>query len=290
MKLSENSGATKMNNSNCRNNGKLQSTENEYCSITGDAIYHSIDEEDTDETNNTYRGLSCKNVEENNYETLKRPTDKFKTKELNLWKFATVLLLFITMASISGVIYLSVKISNNCDDDIKIDNNMETGSDQAGTGCDDISVNLKKRWFNGEVKLCRDGWIFSESSLACYYVSNTMATWREARDVCSNNSACLTNVLSVSEAKWIGTLTNSDTWVGGKQNYYQYQWICDIYSYNRNISDNSLWAENEPKPNDKETQCVQLWKRTGFLLDDHECTIEKRFVCKSFPEFRLFRT
>lgn len=289
MKHTENGGAMEMNNSNCRNKDKLHCTENEYCSITGDAIYHEVGEEDTDETNNTHRGLSCKSVEENNYDTLERPKDKFKTKELNLWKFGTILLLFISLASISGVIYLSVKISNNCDDDNNICKKMETGSDRAGTESDDISVNLKQEWFHGEVKPCRDGWIFSDSSLACYYVSSTMKSWMEARDVCSNNSACLTNVLSVSEAKWIGNLTNSDTWIGGKQHYYQYEWICDIYDYSRNISDNSFWAENEPKPNDNEVQCLQLWKILGFLLDDHKCTIEKRFVCKSFPEFRLLR-
>jgi hypothetical protein len=50
MKHTENGGAMEMNKLNCRNNDKLHCTENEYCSITGDAIYHEVGEEDTDET------------------------------------------------------------------------------------------------------------------------------------------------------------------------------------------------------------------------------------------------
>jgi hypothetical protein len=42
MKHTENGGAMEMNKLNCRNNDKLHCTENEYCSITGDAIIITV--------------------------------------------------------------------------------------------------------------------------------------------------------------------------------------------------------------------------------------------------------
>ncbi|CAC5379433.1 unnamed protein product [Mytilus coruscus] len=84
-------------------------------------------------------------------------------------------------------------------------------------------------------------------------------------------SSCLTNILSHEDINWIGHLTNNHTWVGGNQNGYVYQWECQQYNYQKQISPYSaLWASGEPRPDDK-AQCVQIWKlETGFGLDDHD--------------------
>ncbi|CAG2201452.1 unnamed protein product [Mytilus edulis] len=136
-------------------------------------------------------------------------------------------------------------------------------------------------------KPCHEGWVFKDKSFGCYYISNITLAWTDANEFCRNMSSCLTNILSSEDMNWLGNPTNEDMWVGGNQNGNVYQWECQQYNYQKQISSNSsLWARDEPRP-DNTTRCVQIWKlEKGFGLDDHYCDISKRFLCKAVPIIR----
>lgn len=86
-----------------------------------------------------------------------------------------------------------------------------------------LSTYLYDGIFKFDVNPCPTGWIFNVTSVGCYYVSSTAKSWDASMKECASKSSCLANILSVDESAWIGTLTKSDTWVGGRRQGNSYE-------------------------------------------------------------------
>ena len=91
--------------------------------------------------------------------------------------------------------------------------------------------------------------------------------------------SCLSTIRSLEEARWIGDLTKGDTWIGGIQVGEQYRWYCGNNNY-ENVINKTLWVQGEPN---RSGQCVQLWKKEQYMLDDNTCETLQNFVCKTTP-------
>ncbi|CAG2201454.1 unnamed protein product [Mytilus edulis] len=229
-----------------------------------------------------YQGLE-KNRGEMNYDALQTLDKNTKDRRLVRLKVLSASLLLLSLTLIVWNLYLYF-------------GNILTNCNKKGFSYDNCTLNenstnskalSKYTWYRAGFKPCHEGWVFKDKSFGCYYISDIKLAWTDANKFCRNMSSCLTNILSHEDLNWIGSLTNDHTWVGGNRNGYVYQWECQQYNYQKQISPYSaLWAKGEPRLDEK-TQCVQIWKlKTGFGLDDHYCNLSKRFVCKSVPIIR----
>lgn len=248
-----------------------------------DVIHHEASDANMniseDRYDGHYQGLE-RNREAMKYDTLQTLDKKTKDRRLFRWKVLSASLLLLALTLIGWTLYLYYGYFPKKYNQKGFPYDNYTMNDNS-TNSEALRKNI---WYRGGFKPCREGWIFQDKSFGCYYISNTTLTWIDANKFCKKMSSCLTNILSLEDINWIGHLTNNHTWVGGNQNGYVYQWECQQYNYQKQINPYStLWASGEPKPGNKK-QCVQIWKlQTGFGLDDHDCNLSKRFVCKSVP-------
>ncbi|XP_076314779.1 uncharacterized protein LOC143227160 [Tachypleus tridentatus] len=134
----------------------------------------------------------------------------------------------------------------------------------------------------GERNECEYPW--SGDSEACFFFSETMKSFDEAKLDCHNRGGSLATIENVHQLKWI---------IRGVQtlgaNFQPLQWLIGLYQYDDNDNNKYRWLDGSSssfrywmssQPNNQYERCVQMDGSANFKWRDALCNKRSLFICK----------
>ncbi|CAC5406988.1 unnamed protein product [Mytilus coruscus] len=125
-------------------------------------------------------------------------------------------------------------------------------------------------------RLCPYGWLRNQNK--CYYFSEELKTWVEAKTACEDDGGMLVEVDSKCENDYLKMKASEPGyWLGGtdkqKENVL-------IWSLSQNVITFTDWYEGEPSNSNGDEHCIVLWDDSGFAWHDQQFHKLCRFICK----------
>ncbi|KAK7475687.1 hypothetical protein BaRGS_00033058, partial [Batillaria attramentaria] len=132
----------------------------------------------------------------------------------------------------------------------------------------------------GSVPPCDEGWYLFEDS--CYYFSNTLTSWNQARKACQRMKADLVIISSEDVQNFIlrlqpyGESSSASSWIGltdGQREGY-WTWVdgSPLISYTN-------WRRGEPN-NMANEDCVEIEFYFRGSWNDNRCSRSRSFICQ----------
>ncbi|XP_071150519.1 C-type lectin mannose-binding isoform-like [Mytilus edulis] len=123
---------------------------------------------------------------------------------------------------------------------------------------------------------CPNGWLKNENK--CYYFSDALHTWTDAKIACEAEEGMLVEVDSKCENEYVKMSASESTyWLGGTDEQEEGVWI---WSHSQNVITFTDWTNTEPSNHNGNEHCLALRDYYGYAWNDNPCHFSMRFICE----------
>ncbi|CAG2245548.1 unnamed protein product [Mytilus edulis] len=135
---------------------------------------------------------------------------------------------------------------------------------------------------------CPNGWLKNENK--CYYFSDELNTWTDAKIACEAEEGMLVEVDSKCENEFVKmSASESNYWLGGTDEQEEGVWI---WSHSQNVITFTDWRNGEPSNHHSNEHCLALRDFYGFIelswrrkkdMEDKVRGMHARLCFNNFP-------
>ncbi|XP_071148863.1 perlucin-like [Mytilus edulis] len=123
---------------------------------------------------------------------------------------------------------------------------------------------------------CPNGWL--KNGNKCYYFSDELNTWTDAKSACEAEEGMLVEVDSKCENEFVKKSANeSGYWLGGTDEQEEGVWV---WSHSQNFITYTDWKAGEPNNARGNEHCLILWESSGYAWNDSPCKQLMPFICE----------
>ncbi|CAG2187883.1 unnamed protein product [Mytilus edulis] len=120
---------------------------------------------------------------------------------------------------------------------------------------------------------CPDGWVRYSNS--CYFFSDEIKTWNDAKIACEEYGGMLAEVTSSSENDFLKRTSINFQWIGGTDSNNEDVWV---WASSQTAIIFNDWAHLQPDGGTETENCLSFHR--VFKWNDIFCSREYRFVCE----------
>ncbi|XP_063417249.1 perlucin-like [Mytilus trossulus] len=123
---------------------------------------------------------------------------------------------------------------------------------------------------------CPNGWL--KNGTTCYYFSDELNTWTDAKIACEAEEGMLVEVDSKCENEFVKmSASESQYWLGGTDEQEEGVWI---WSHSQNLITFTDWKKGQPNNLRGNEHCLSLREVSGYAWNDDRCHTLRPFICE----------